>query len=713
MRQLKLVIFSTILSLSGTIFYSNLCFANTTNVNQFLSQNWESDYHDEITIKKGTTKVEVDGNTIEFDQLFDTTKKEAKKIVENNISIKDFFSDSEYDVSEEKDGTIKIEDKYQTKRIIIPEKKISGYGEKQSCYDGDETILQFDDEKATKDAFLKISQIYKNAYVDEIYNAQNILCSDKSWGISTMGMDALKTKNFSVKVTVAIIDTGLCPVNSLFKNKTISPKSWNVVDNNNKYETVGDWDKSWHGTHIAGIIAESTPSNVILMPIRIYDSSGNTSDSWIKSGLKYAIDNGADVINMSFGITGNNDFLKSELDRARQKNIPVITAAGNDAGAVLYPATSSHTIAVSSINQSLKTSSFSNTGSSIDFAAPGEGIISASKNTSYIKSSGTSMAAAHVSAAAAYIKLKTPGITYNNLYKTMQSHAVDIESPGKDNKSGYGYLDIRNLLGDEVTELKSSNFDLDKTDYSYTGKAIKPKINTQLPDRFYSFSYQNNVRPGTAAVTIVGKSPYKGTVKKIFTITDNSNMSLPDMSVNYDGSYHYPKLKGTLPSSVSIHYVSYKSPGIHKAKCEVSDELGLYKTFYSTLNIIDNSTKSTTANNTAVTNSTNNTSVINSTGYTTANNATTKASGKGTFSKKKLKITGPSKIKAGKKVTLKTNAKSIYGKKVKIKWKVNNKKYASISNKGILKTKKKGKKKTIKVTMTVKNKKVVKKIKII
>ncbi len=204
-------------------------------------------------------------------------------------------------------------------------------------------------------------------------------------------------------------------------------RGWDFVDNAGfncissedcSGEDNNPMDVNSHGTHVSGIIAANQNNNVgisgiapkaKIMALRAGYSTGasaylTTSD--IIQAVTYAIDNDADVINMSFA-GSELDVLDDILDLANSVGIVLIAAAGNNGSSTpTYPAALPQVIAVGSIADNDTKSSFSNYGTWVDIVAPGSWIMSTNPGSKYGIKSGTSMAAPHVAGIAALIKSK-------------------------------------------------------------------------------------------------------------------------------------------------------------------------------------------------------------------------------------------------------------------------------------------------------------------
>ena len=156
-----------------------------------------------------------------------------------------------------------------------------------------------------------------------------------------------------------------------------------------------------HGTMVAGLIHLAAPTAKI-MPIKAFRADGTANLSDIVRGIYFAADNGARVINMSFGFAQISDALMKAVNYATRKGVICVASVGNDGqSALVYPAAYGNVIAVASVNQQNQISTFSNYGSDlVTLAAPGEALVTIYPGDHYAAVWGTSFSTALVSAAA-------------------------------------------------------------------------------------------------------------------------------------------------------------------------------------------------------------------------------------------------------------------------------------------------------------------------
>ncbi|MBS4222817.1 S8 family serine peptidase [Lederbergia citrea] len=274
----------------------------------------------------------------------------------------------------------------------------------------------------------------------------------KAWDI-TKGSSAIK---------VAVIDTGVQTNHPDLKGKIVSAKN------------ITGGSPQQHGTHVAGTIAASinkkgvvgVAPNVKIMPINVfYGSSAYTDD--IVEGIVYAADKGADVINMSLGSYGYSYYMDVATAYAKSKGAIIIAAAGNDdTSMVAYPAGLSSVLAISATNQNDYITSFSNYGSHIALAAPGQGIYSTVSGSTYAYMDGTSMAAPVVSGVAALVLSKNPILSPDQVETILEDSADYV---GSYYFYGYGRVNAHKAL--KQTPIPISNLSLSTTNFTVTGKS--------------------------------------------------------------------------------------------------------------------------------------------------------------------------------------------------------------------------------------------------
>ncbi|WP_157943012.1 S8 family peptidase [Acetivibrio saccincola] len=261
------------------------------------------------------------------------------------------------------------------------------------------------------------------------------------------------------EVTVAVIDTGIDMFHEDLKDVIVGGYDFVDMDDDSIYGPV----KEEHASHVAGIIAALTNNGVgisgtcgqapvKIMPIRALES-GWGDDFTIIESIYYAVDNGADIINMSFGGNMESEAFNEAIEYALSKGVVLVAATGNESKDAfsIYPAAHPGVIAVSATDEEEKLVSFSNYGSIIDIAAPGVNIISTVPGNKYDYFNGTSLSTAFVSAACALLLSKNPSLNNIEIQHILENSAKDIGDAGKDEKYGYGLLNIgAALMTEEV-----------------------------------------------------------------------------------------------------------------------------------------------------------------------------------------------------------------------------------------------------------------------
>jgi subtilisin family serine protease len=243
-----------------------------------------------------------------------------------------------------------------------------------------------------------------------------------------------------------------------------------TVKNNHTYVAEGHFVSN---THVAGIIAaEHNDIGMVgvapkanIMPIKVLDRHGSGSLENTAKGIRWAVDNGADIICMSLGAPMKLQQVRKAVQYANSKGVPCFVAAGNAGRTkeVFYPAAYPETIAVGSIDQNFNRSNFSNTGKNLDFMAPGGSIFSTVPDDWYAVISGTSMACPFAVGVAALVlswsRKKNNIIPLNNAEdyrKVFREHTIPIKDKnygGKKFFQGYGIIDPRKFM-EHLKEVK-------------------------------------------------------------------------------------------------------------------------------------------------------------------------------------------------------------------------------------------------------------------
>lgn len=259
----------------------------------------------------------------------------------------------------------------------------------------------------------------------------------------------------SGEIVVAVIDNGVQTNHPDLAGKIVSP--YNMVTGTRSVP-AGE-----HGTHVAGIIAASinkkgvvgVAPNVKIMPVNVFEGDGATSYD-VAYGIVYAVDHGANVINLSLGGYSATLYEAEAVQYAISKGVVLVAAAGNDdTDLPTYPAAFDPVIAVSATDSRDQITNFSNYGYYIDFAAPGVDIYSTFPGSSYKELDGTSMATPIVSGTAALVLSKNPLLSTGEVENILRKSVVDLGRKGWDVFYGYGRIDAYKAVKNTPSPLSS------------------------------------------------------------------------------------------------------------------------------------------------------------------------------------------------------------------------------------------------------------------
>lgn len=234
------------------------------------------------------------------------------------------------------------------------------------------------------------------------------------WGVNRIDAELAWPTTTGLTVKVAIMDTGI--------DLDHSDLQTNIKGNVNTINPLKSGnDDNGHGTHVAGIVAAidneigviGVGPEISLYAVKVLGKNGSGWLSDIIEGFDWCINNNMQVINMSFGSSSTVQSFHDAIIKTYQAGLVLVGAAGNNGGAVIYPAAYPDVIAVSASDSTDNIASWSSRGPEVDLIAPGVNINSTYNNGYYKTMSGTSMACPHVVGTAALVLTTAIGVYYD------------------------------------------------------------------------------------------------------------------------------------------------------------------------------------------------------------------------------------------------------------------------------------------------------------
>lgn len=282
---------------------------------------------------------------------------------------------------------------------------------------------------------------------------------DAEWAAKFLSLPQIHDADRGNGVTVGLIDTGVDADHPDLKGNVLKgTDAWNNWKGN------GNDDSDGHGTKMASIIAgnghgKASQNGIIgvapaakILPVSVARKSGYIDSKAMGYGIKWAVDRGASVINVSLG-GSSSDAGERGVQYALDHDVVVIASIGNTAdgaASVQFPAGLDGVIAVSSVGKSGKFSKTSVSDYRADIAAPGVDIIGANPDGGYRTGTGTSDASAFVSGAAALVRARFPKLSAKQVRQRLLQTADDRGPRGHDAKYGDGVLDLVRALDPSV-----------------------------------------------------------------------------------------------------------------------------------------------------------------------------------------------------------------------------------------------------------------------
>ena len=355
-------------------------------------------------------------------------------------------------------------DKIDNRLMVKTNDRIDEYGAVDSVYGFGYVFLQYADEENAEKALHN----YENSgYIVSYDSVAN--CTDSAnhqeWGDnwsydrvdSDSALDYYKLKA-KPTINIAVVDSGINYNHELFKNRITRTK----FNSSASGEANNEIDDYGHGTKVAGVIANSTPSNVKISAYKVMDNKGYGSSSTIVAACSYIeeLNNKPDIVNFSLGVE-TGVIIESVIDELVNQGITVVAAAGNDNREVIKaPGKCESAITVAAFDYYNKPCSFTNYGQVVDISAPGEYIYTAdmSKENAYTFSLGTSLATPFVSAAAAYVLMENRKYTPQQVKQELIDTAMPFKKSGCFNLYGAGMVNFSNIINGSRCKDVTTNY---------------------------------------------------------------------------------------------------------------------------------------------------------------------------------------------------------------------------------------------------------------
>lgn len=408
-------------------------------------------------------------------------------------------------------------------------------------------VLEFSDKSNVDQIISELKAIDVVEYAERIPLCKNTLTpndpsynSSTQWGLFKINAaNAWNVSTGNPSVVVAVVDdavqTNHPDLSANIWTNTGEIASNGIDDDGNGYVDdvqgydVADNDNNPnppnttfdHGTHVAGIIGARSNNgvgvasigySVKIMAVKSTNQATLVTDGY--DGIIYAVNSGADIINMSWGGQGTSTSAQNIINWASAQGVLLIAAAGNnDVNTIFYPAGYTNVISVASTTTNDSKSSFSNYGTWIDVSAPGSSIYSTVPNNTYAYMSGTSMACPMVAGLAGLIKSVNPSMTNADIENCLLSTADDIDAanPGYIGQLGSGRINAQAAVNCAAVTLSLPPV----ADFVANVTTITAGANIN----YTNLSYYN---PTSYAWTFTGGTPASSTLQTPPAITYNT-----------------------------------------------------------------------------------------------------------------------------------------------------------------------------------------------
>jgi hypothetical protein len=308
----------------------------------------------------------------------------------------------------------------------------------------------YDDLRSLRDELLNHAGDYSGfganyyAYIPDVPSAENRpQQSEVGFGEGALAFMGVKGdfSSWGKGVTIAILDSGIS-THPAFANGRVRSIDIGMG-------LTGTADSDGHATAVASLAGGTTPGATGvapasgLMSIRVTNSEGVSDLFTLAQGIMTAVDNGAQVINISLGSYQQSSVLTNAITYAYERGSVIVAAAGNDqAPQLTWPAADPRVVSVGAVDALGQQVSFSNSGENLASSAPGLGLSTAWPGNQIVSFDGTSGSSPLMAGAIAAVMSQVPGITAFQAAEMLTTYSADAGAPGRDPAFGYGTVDV-------------------------------------------------------------------------------------------------------------------------------------------------------------------------------------------------------------------------------------------------------------------------------
>ncbi len=297
----------------------------------------------------------------------------------------------------------------------------------------------------------------------------DLLAPPEVWAEPTSGKLGAEAE-----IRVAVIDTAMDGNHPVLAGKTVA--GYNFVKNSTDTQS-GTGIADWHATGVAGRVLDGAgDANVKIMPVTALSPSGSGTWANVIKSVNYAADNGAQIINLSLGGSGYSEALQQAIDRANQKGVIVVAAAGNTGrDQAFFPAAYRGVISVAATDENGKKTNFSTYHSTVDISAPGQTQKLLTHGGGTRQAAGTSFSSPFIAGMVAMLKSAFPFLTGSQCEEVLRDRAHSLEDkndPKYKGKMGAGFLNLLDV-GAWMDQIRKGAFRFPWQKGSYEGDSIR------------------------------------------------------------------------------------------------------------------------------------------------------------------------------------------------------------------------------------------------